>query len=227
MGRARQGMARGGAAGDHGAVDPQALVGTIAQLMERAGPYAPALLFLAAFVEYVFPPAPGDAMVLLGAWWATHGRLGWPLTFFLVTAGAIAGAVVDHAAGRWIGSRVEAQAGRGWLRWLDRSQLDRFEAGYRRWGGLFLVVNRFLPGIRGLFFVAAGLCHIPRWQVLLYGGVSAMAWNGLLLVAGAYAARNLEHLLELFVRYTTVAWGVVALGLLVAAAVWFRQRRRP
>jgi len=207
-------------------VDPQALVAAIAQLMERAGPYAPALLFLAAFVEYVFPPAPGDAMVVLGAWWATHGRLGWPITFALVTAGALAGAVVDHAAGRWIGSRVEARAGHGWLRWLDRRQLERFEAGYRRWGGLFLVVNRFLPGIRGLFFVAAGLCHIPLRQVLLFGGISAMAWNGLLLLVGAFAARNLEHLLDLFVRYTTAAWAAVALGLAAAAAIWLWRRRR-
>jgi membrane-associated protein len=206
-------------------MDVPAVAAWLSDLLSRTGPAAPLLLFFAAFVEYVFPPFPGDAMVALGAWYATHGKLSWPLTYAMVTAGAVAGASVDWAAGRWLGARIEARAAAGKL---DRSRVERFERSYRRWGGLLLVANRFLPGVRGFFFLAAGASRIPLWEVALFGGISAALWNGLLLVAGAYLARNLEELLELFARYNAAA--AVALGLagaaLLAAWLWRRRRRR-
>jgi membrane protein DedA with SNARE-associated domain len=204
------------------AVDAQRLAAWLAEVMARTGPYAPLLLFFAAFVEYLFPPFPGDALVVLGAWYATHGQLSWPVTFLAVTAGAVAGAAVDWRVGRWLGSRLDARAARGQL---DRSKLERFEAGYRRWGGLFLVANRFLPGVRAFFFLAAGACRIPLWEVLLFGGISAALWNGLLLAAGAFAARNLEELVAIFESYTTIAWTLLGAVALVALGVWLWRRR--
>jgi membrane-associated protein len=204
-------------------VDAQGLAEMLAEWMARTGPYAPLLLFFAAFVEYLFPPFPGDALVVLGAWYATHGQLSWPLTFTTVTAGAVAGAAVDWRIGRWLGARLDARAEKGML---DRARLERFEAGYRRWGGLFLVVNRFLPGVRAFFFLAAGAAHIPLWEVLLFGGLSAALWNGLLLGAGAFAARNLAELVALFQRYTAGAWIAMGAGVALGLAAWLVWRLR-
>jgi len=194
----------------------------LAELLDRTGPAAPLLLFLAAFVEYVFPPFPGDLLVVLGAWYATHGQLSWPVTFAAVTAGAVLGAAVDWRVGRWLGARIGARAAAGRL---NREQVERFEAAYRRWGGLLLAANRFLPGIRAFFFVAAGASGIPLWEVLLYGGLSAALWNGLLLAAGAYMAGNLEELIGLVERYNTVALALLA-GALVLGGLWLWRRRK-
>jgi membrane-associated protein len=207
-------------------VDAQAAAVWLSDLMARTGPAAPLLLFCAAFVEYVFPPFPGDALVALGAWYATHGKLSWPVTFAAVTAGAIAGAAVDYAAGRWLGARIEARAAAGKLERVRAERIARFERSYRRWGGLLLVANRFLPGIRPFFFLAAGASRIPLWEVLLFGGISAALWNALLLAAGAYLARNLEDLLELLARYTTGVSLAVAIGAGAAIVIWRLRRRR-
>lgn len=205
-------------------MDAQGLAAWLTDLLARTGPAAPLLLFFAAFVEYVFPPFPGDAMVVLGAWYATHGKLSWPLTFGMVTCGAVAGAAVDWAIGRWLGARIDERAAAGKL---DRERVERFERIYRRFGGLFLVANRFLPGIRGFFFVAAGAARIPLWEVLLFGGISAALWNGLLLAAGSYAARNVDELLRLFARYNAAAAvALAAAGAVAAGAWWWRWRRR-
>jgi len=203
-------------------VDARRLAEMLADLLNRTGPAAPLLLFLAAFVEYVFPPFPGDLLVVLGAWYATHGRLSWPVTFVAVTGGAVVGAAVDWRVGRWLGARIGERAAAGRL---DRQQVERFEAAYRRWGGLLLVANRFLPGIRAFFFVAAGASGIPLWEVLLFGGLSAVLWNGLLLAAGAYLARNQEELIGLVERYNMVVLALLGLALLVGG-LWLWRRRR-
>ncbi|MBI5070038.1 MAG: DedA family protein [Deltaproteobacteria bacterium] len=203
-------------------MDVKRLAELLAELLTRTGPAAPLLLFLAAFIEYLFPPFPGDLLVVLGAWYATHGALSWPLTFAAVTAGAVLGAAVDWRVGRWLGARLGERAAAGRL---DSTQVARFEAAYRRWGGLLLVANRFLPGIRAFFFVAAGASGIPLWKVLLFGGVSAAIWNGLLLAAGAFLARNQEELVDLVGRYNTAAMALLAAGVAVGLAYLWRKRR--
>ncbi len=203
-------------------MDAKRLAELLAELLSRTGPAAPLLLFLAAFVEYVFPPFPGDLLVVLGAWYATHGAISWPLTFAAVTGGAVLGAAVDWRVGRWLGARIGERAAAGRL---DRTQVARFEAAYRRWGGLLLVANRFLPGIRAFFFVAAGASGIPLWEVLLFGGVSAALWNGLLLAAGAFLARNQEELVELVGRYNTAVLALLAVAVVVGL-VWIWRARR-
>jgi membrane-associated protein len=203
------------------------LAQALADAVVSTGPLAPVILFAASFVEYVFPPFPGDLVVVLGAWYAVQGQLSWLATFVATTGGALAGAWVDWRVGRAIGRSLDQRAHRTTVvsRILTEERLARFDEGYRRWGGLLLVANRFFPGVRAFIFVAAGASGIPLRKVLLLGGLSAAAWNVLLLAAGALLARNLGELLALFDRYTRVASTVLA-GAVVLAAAWWLLRRR-
>jgi membrane-associated protein len=206
-------------------------LGTLEQIAARltdvvahTGPFAPVVLLVASFIEYVFPPFPGDTIVLLGAWYAVHGTLSWPTAFLAVTAGAVCGAVVDWEIGRVLGARLEHGSGLGRL---DAARLARFEDSYRRWGAWLLLANRFLPGIRAFLFIAAGAAGIPLGRVVLLGAISAALWNVVLLAAGALVAKNLPELLALLSQYTHAVWGVLALvvTVLLARVVW--KRRRP
>ncbi len=205
-------------------IDLDPIATRLADVVARTGPFAPAVLFAASFVEYVFPPFPGDTIVLLGAWYATHGALSWPATFAAVTGGAVAGAWIDWRLGRALGPAVESRAAARGL--LDAGRVARFEAAYRRWGDLLLVANRFLPGIRAFLFVAAGAAGLPLRRVLLLGAVSAALWNALLLAAGALMVRNLPELTGLAGRYANAAWALLAAIalLLLLRAAWRRRR---
>lgn len=203
---------------------PEGIAEAIADLLAHTSAAAPFILFFASFVEYVFPPFPGDLLMVMGAWYAAHGELSWATTFVAVTAGALAGAAVDWRIGVWVGERLEeAKPGR----FLKKEQLHRFEAGYRRFGPLLIVANRFMPGVRAFLFVAAGASRIPLRTVLLWGGISAAIWNALLLSLGALVAKNLAHLVEIVERYTAVAWGVLVMaGLALLVRALARRRKR-
>jgi membrane-associated protein len=202
----------------------QRLTAAFADVVSRTGGYAPAILVVATFVEYVFPPFPGDLVVVLGAWYAVQGQLSWPATFASVMVGALLGAWVDYRAGAWLGRRVEARHARRGP--LSAENLAAFEAAYRRWGDLLIVANRFFPGVRAFIFVAAGASGIPLSRVLVLGMISAALWNAVLLGAGAAVAKNLDDLVAIFERYTQAAWLVLAAAALVGLAVWIRRRRR-
>jgi membrane-associated protein len=185
----------------------------LSDLLVRTGPAAPAVLFLGSLVEYVFPPFPGDTLVVLGSWYAVNGMLSWPMTFVAVTAGALAGVWIDYRVGAALGRSLEAGASRRGP--LTAERLRRVEEGYRRWGAWFLLANRFLPGVRAFLFVGAGAARIPLGRVLLFGGISAAAWNALLLLVGGVLVGNLAEMVDWVQGYTRTAW--IAMGLVAAA----------
>ncbi len=186
------------------------------------------ILFLGATVEYLFPPFPGDTITLAGA--VMVGGAGWsaPAVLAVTTLGSVLGAWIDYEVGRWLQTaerdtwlhrrlRAPAVADR------IRSITDRFA----RYGPAFILANRFLPAVRGVFFVAAGMAGLRRATVLFYAALSALAWNALILALGAALGLNLDALITLFQRYTTAAW----IGLALIAAAWLItrliQRRKP
>jgi membrane-associated protein len=205
-------------------ISAQGLADAFAEAVSRTSAAAPAVLFAATVVEYVFPPFPGDLVVLLGAWYAVEGVLSWPVTFLSVTAGAVVGAWIDYRLGAAIGLRLDRTAAVRSPRWEVR--LARFEASYRRWGAWLLLANRFLPGVRAFVFYAAGASGLPLRKVLLYGAISAALWNTVLLAAGALAVENVGELVRLFERYTHLAWTALAAVALAALAVALVRRRR-
>ena len=188
----------------------------LGDLLGQSGPAAPLLLFLASLVEYVFPPFPGDLLVLLGAWYAVQGSISWPLAFAAVTLGAVAGAAIDYAVGWWLAPRLDARASRRGP--ISAARLARFVTAYRRWGPAMLLANRFMPGLRAFVFVAAGAVRIPLGRVLVLGGISAALWNALLLLAGALLVRSLPDLFALSRAYSDVAWAALLAAVLVVAA---------
>jgi membrane-associated protein len=195
-------------------------------VLAETGPFAPAILFFATSVEYLFPPFPGDLLLVLAAWYAAHGAISWPATFLWVTAGALTGAWINYRIGAWLAPRISRRAEAGGHPFAEK--LARFEVSYRRWGGWLLVFNRFMPGIRAFLFVAAGAAGIPLRRVLLLGGISACVWNALLLGAGAFLVHNVDELVLLFKTYNRVAWAALATAalLLAARALVRRVRRR-
>ena len=173
-----------------------------------------ALLFASAYLEYVFPPFPGDAITLLSAVLAAH--FGWnPFAVFaVVLAGSGAGGMTDYAFGRWLAPRAQ------------RPAIDYLLERFRRHGEAYVALNRFVPGVRALFFVAAGMARLRPGRVLAFGLLSAAAWNGLVFGAGWAMGANWARLRALFATYTKVAWIAIALVAVALVVGWLRKRGR-
>jgi membrane-associated protein len=191
----------------------------LAWIGDREGPQALLLMAALSAVEYLFPPFPGDAAVVAGAFLvATRG---WSLlpVFGATTAGSLVGAFGHWALGRWLASRRwEPASPRG--RRIKAATLA-VVADFERRGAAYLAVNRFLPGVRSFFFLAAGWARIPLAKTLAWGAVSALAWNVLLVGAAFLAGNHWDTLASLTRTYSIAAWVVLAV---VAFVVWRRRR---
>ncbi|MDX9722160.1 MAG: DedA family protein [Myxococcota bacterium] len=185
-----------------------------------------AILCGACALEYVFPPFPGDTVLLLGGVLAaTHG---WSALFVLCAA--TLGAVLGSSAIFYVSLRLAQQPESRLSRWLFREKVRRASAAlverFARHGAAFIVVNRFLPGIRSFFFVAAGLAKMPSRAVLGWGALSALAWNALVILAGYLLGGQLERLQTLLTRYTMAVWALLGSALVLWLG-WKLLKRRP
>jgi len=191
---------------------------------EQNHPLGLVALFGSAAVEYVFPPFPGDTITLLGAVLITG--YGW--SWWAVTGAVVAGSLLGSFADYWLGVRLRSRprSGKHTKRW---AAVDRVVARFERHGPAYLILNRFVPGLRALFFVAAGMAGMRRRDVLLYGGLSVALWSALLIALGAALGANLEALERWMRRYSAVAWAILGGALLAYLIVRLvrRTRRRP
>lgn len=181
------------------------------------------ILFASSFIEYVFPPFPGDTVTLFGAFLAANFEWSVPLVFAVVTLGSLAGSAADYGLGRRLArTPIEQLSGR---KKKAREKVQPIIAKFEKHGAVYVVVNRFLPGIRAFFFIAAGMAGLPLGKVLLWGAVSAAAWNGLIIALGFAIGKNWDRLLGLLRTYTTGAYiliGVIVIALIVR---WLVKRR--
>lgn len=210
------GLSRGGSA--H--VDQVAL-----RLIEFVGhqnnPLGWAVLGLSALVEYVFPPFPGDTITLFGAFLIT--AKGWSFVAVLVSVliGSGAGAMLDFRFGVWLKKRELSKPSK---RPEARAKINRLVARFERHGEAFIVLNRFLPGVRALFFVAAGMAGMRPARVLLWATVSALLWNLLLIALGTLVGANFEELKAFMSTYSHFVWAIlVALVLAWLVKVLWRR----
>ena len=180
---------------------------------DQDSPVGLAVLAGSAAIEYVFPPFPGDFVTVLGAVLVTGYGWSFGLVLAAVMLGSLVGALAAFQLGLvWARRRAADPAA------TPRPRLDAVVERFRRHGALYVVLNRFVPGIRALIFVAAGLAGVPRRTVLFYAAVSALAWNLGLMGLGIAVGANLDRLETVVRRYTAVAWvvlGVIAIVILV------------
>jgi len=198
----------------------------IAFVSDQNNPAGVALLGASAMVEYVFPPFPGDTITLFGAVLITAYGWSFGAVFGAVMLGSVMGAMTDY----YFGHRLRLRALRRRKRHTPeqrRAVIDGLVERFRRHGPVYLVLNRFVPGIRALFFVAAGMAGMKPIPVLLYSAISAAAWNLLLIAAGGLLGANLDELEAWVAHYNLIAGGIVALVAILFIARALKRDRLP
>lgn len=187
---------------------------------------APLLLVLlgaGAALENVVPPVPADTFVVVGAFLAARGPLDAWVVFLVTWAANVGGAMAVYGTGRRHGIGFF----RGpWGRWiLNRRQLAWLRAFYGRWGGWAIFLSRFLPGIRAVVPVFAGVSRMSILPVLVPMALASALWYGGLVWAGAVAGRNLEAILGALSGVNRALGGVALVLAVVGLLAWSATRK--
>lgn len=175
-----------------------------------------ALIFLSCILESFFPPWPTDVLVLYAGFLAGRGQLDHAPVLLAAIAGTQIGVmVVFWLARRWGPALLVGRFGR----LVNADRLALLERWFDRYGVAAVAVSRFFPGIRALVMPAAGLAGFSAWKVLWWAGLSVIVWNALVVGLGVLAGTHLGWAKQVLMGYNAIAFGIVAIGLVVAGGV--------
>lgn len=185
------------------------------------------LVGVAAGLKYVFPPFPSDVVVVTSVFLIARERTALAGAAAAVLLFSAIGFMIQYGAGRLIANSEEHRKS-GW-RARVRPQLDKVIARFRRHGALYVAINRFVPALRSVIFLAAGMARLPVWQVLLFGVLGAAAWGAVVFTVGFTVGNQWERVQSLLSTYGWCAGGVLAGAIALFFAIrWLilRARRR-
>jgi membrane-associated protein len=186
------------------------------------GAWVYALLFLIIFVEtgvVVMPFLPGDSLLFVVGAMCGVGLMDYPLVMGLLFVAAVLGDQCNYSVGRYFGPKVFQ-----WeqSRFFNKAAFNQAHAFYEQYGGITIVLARFMPFLRTFAPFVAGVSEMTRSKFTFYNIGGAFLWVGSIVTAGylfgnvPFVKANLEKII----------WAMILIpGLLVIFGAWKAKRK--
>jgi membrane protein DedA with SNARE-associated domain len=182
-----------------------------------------AVIGILAAVENVFPPMPADTAVAIGAFLSAGGPISANAVFFTTWIANVTSAFLVYGAGRTVGRQFFR--GRLGRRLLNPSAMARLERIYHKYGMLGIFGSRFIPGIRAVVPVFAGVANLGSLRVGIPLVVASGLWYGALTLVAAMVVREIDQIAGFIRGLSIIGVGMGVLLVLAAVAAWWVRRR--
>lgn len=199
----------------------------IQQMIEQFGYWG--VLFL-IFIENVFPPIPSELILIFGGFFTTTTELSPIWMILAATVGAVIGAIVLYSVGLFFDEeRLESWVARyGKRLYLKVDDVRMADRWFDRFGPKLVFFGRFVPVVRSLISIPAGMSNMPFVKFLMLTTLGTLIWNTVLIFVGVYVGENWQVWLGHIETYSHVMYGVLAvillgLGAFIVRVIWSRR----
>lgn len=189
--------------------------------VQNYGAWVYALLFLIIFTEtgvVVMPFLPGDSLLFVVGALCGVGLMSLPLAMVLLVIAAVLGDQTNYTIGRYFGPKVFQWEN---SRLFNRNAFNQAHAFYERFGGITIILARFMPFIRTFAPFVAGVAEMTRVKFTAYNVIGALIWVVGLTTAG-YLFGNLPWVQE---NLSMIIWALIIVpGLIAVFGAWKASR---
>lgn len=187
--------------------------------------YGYAGLFIALVLGNFGVPIGSEIVLPVAGALTATGHLGslW-LTVAVALAGELGGGSVGYAIGRYGG--VPAIERYGKYIHFTHDRLVRLHGFFERWGTFAIFVCRFLPFIRGVSAIPAGIAEMNLALFYLWTFLGSLIFCSFLIGLGRAFGPHLDVLIPLLHRGGYFVLGVAVVAVIVGIVV-MRLRARP
>jgi membrane-associated protein len=191
--------------------------------VQSYGMWVYALLFLIVFVEtgvVVMPFLPGDSLLFVVGALCGAGLMSFPLACGVLIAAAILGDQCNYTIGRYLGPKVFKWEN---SRLFNKAAFDRAHDFYERYGGITIILARFMPFLRTFAPFVAGVAAMGRLKFTTYNVVGALIWVLSICTAGYF----LGSIPWVKSNLDKIIWAMILVpGVIVMFGAW-KAKHRP
>jgi membrane protein DedA with SNARE-associated domain len=181
------------------------------------------IAFLMTFVENIFPPVPGDSVIVFTGAMASFGNV----NFFLLLAFASIGSLLGFLTMYYLGFKFESSVIHSdKFKFISRQALFKVESWFKKYGYWLIVINRFIAGTRAAIAFFAGMSHLSVKITAVLSFISALIWNSILIYLGYAFGDNWQLINHYLGLYGKLFIPVLAAIVLFFAIRYFIKRKK-
>jgi membrane-associated protein len=191
--------------------------------VQSYGAWVYALLFLIIFVEtgvVVMPFLPGDSLLFVVGALCGAGLMSYPVACAVLLLAAILGDQCNYSIGRYFGPKVFQWEN---SRFFNKAAFDRSHQFYERYGGITIILARFMPFLRTFAPFVGGVAAMDRAKFSFYNVVGALIWVFGICTAGYF----LGSLPWVKANLDKIIWAMILIpGLVVLFGAWKNRTKK-
>lgn len=175
-------------------------------------------IFFLIFVENIFPPIPSEVVLLFGGFMTTYSKLSVTFMVLFSTLGSVAGAIVLYYIGKILNKDrlKKIVAGKiGKVLRLKVNDIEKAVCWFDTKGNKTVFFCRFIPVVRSLISIPAGMSEMSMSKFLLYTFAGSSIWNTVLLLIGNRVGNNWKDILYIMNQYSHIVLILLILALII------------
>ena len=198
----------------------------ILNIMEQFGYLG---VFLLITIENIFPPIPSEVVLLFGGFMTTYTELNIAAMVVAATLGSLVGAIVLYYIGKILNKErlkriVSGKIGKV-LR-IKMEDIDKADEWFDTKGNKTVFFCRFIPIVRSLISIPAGMSEMPMLKFLIYTIAGSTIWNTVLIVIGNMVGENWVNILNIFEQYSHITLIVLVIIFVVGVYIFYWNKAR-
>ena len=186
-------------------------------------------VFLLIAIENIFPPIPSEVILLFGGFMTTYTSMNVVGVIIASTLGSLLGAIILYYIGKILNKErlkkiITSKPGK--LLRLKPEDIDKADSWFDNKGNKTVFFCRFIPVIRSLISIPAGMSEMPMKKYLIYTTAGSLIWNTALTVAGSIVGENWTDILKIMDQYSHIIVIILAILFVIAIIIFYSKRRK-
>lgn len=184
------------------------------------------ILFLIA-IENIFPPIPSEVILTFGGFMTISTTMTTLGVIIFSTIGSVLGALVLYGVGRLLTKErlenlLDGKIGR--MLHFKKEDVQKSEDWFIKRGKITVFFCRFIPIIRSLISIPAGMTKMNIGIFLLLTTIGTAIWNTVLVLLGAAFGASWEKIAAVIDTYSTATLVVICIAFIVGCFVFYKKR---
>ncbi|VVB74554.1 SNARE associated Golgi protein [uncultured archaeon] len=191
------------------------LLGTFLAIIQALGYLG---VFVLMVAESTFLPVPSEAVLPFAGYLVALGQMDFWIVLLISTIGTIIGSLISYYIGKILGEKFFERVGKKFF--IKKEEIRLAEKWFERHGQKTIFLCRFIPVVRHVISVPAGIAKMPRRKFVLYTAIGGAMWNAFLIGVGMQLQQNWNAILA----YTQVL-DVLIIIVLIGVIAWLAYKR--
>jgi membrane protein DedA with SNARE-associated domain len=182
-----------------------------------------AAIFLACFIENLFPPFPGDTFILAAGALVAVDRIDLIISFMTVLAGGLISVMIIYYLGKKKGYKFFKKKN---YRIFSSDDIDKSELYFKKYGAVIIIFSRFVVGFRSGLALVAGIGQYNLIKMFIYSFVSYLLFGSLLYYISIITVENFDRLAYYIRTYNSIVWPLLILFFILYIIYKLRNTKR-